>query len=107
MWCRTVIAFFMLLAIACNEPRHWATVFVDETCTKRRFDVVDGQSVTVSTYEPDGTLTVTTHFETVEEAKRAYPTLTSSRPCPETVTVTASDLQRNRPLPDAGAAAGQ
>ena len=107
MWLRTAIVFLLLGAAACNEPRHWATVFVDETCTKRRFDVVEGREVKVSTYGPDGTLTVTAHFDTVEEAKRAYPTLTSSRPCPESVTVTPADMQRSRSASDAGQASGQ
>lgn len=71
-------------------------MFLDESCTKRRFDKVDGRGVTVYTYAPNGVVTLTAKFETLAEAEKAFPSRTSG-PCPG-VTVSPSDLH-----PDAGA----
>jgi hypothetical protein len=91
------ITVLMLFFIACNQnpPTRVTRVFLDESCTKRRFDKIDGQGVTVSTYAPNGAVTVTAKFETLAEADKAFPRRTSG-PCPNT-TVSTSDL-----YPDAG-----
>lgn len=74
-------------------------ITVDETCTKRRFDKIDGQGVTVYTYEPNGSVTFAAKFETLAEAEKAFPARTSG-PCPD-VTVSKSDLDPDGGLPAA------
>lgn len=84
MWLRMGIASLMLLALACpnSPPGKTSMIFVDESCTKRRIDKIDGQGVIVSTYAQDGKqMTETARFNTWEEASQAFPSRTSG-PCP-------------------------
>ena len=69
----------MLFSAACNQspPTRVTKVFLDESCTKLRFDKIDGQGVTVSTIAPNGTMTVTAKFEALAEAEKAFPSRTS------------------------------
>lgn len=125
MWLRNVTVLLLLIC-GCSEPRRWHTIFVDENCIKRRFDFVDGEGVKVSTIGADGTLTVTAHFTTGEEAMKAYPIHhKGAAPCPADVRVSVADAyppdagrsgplashQQERPAPataaDAGSAGSQ
>jgi hypothetical protein len=107
-----MVVFSLLLAAACSNERRAAVsmTFVDENCVKRRFTQIDGQGVTVSTYEADGGLTPVAHFETWAQADNAYPVPTKPTNCPEGLKVTLDDLKSHRPfpvdVPDAGADIG-
>ncbi len=99
MWLRMTVALLLISTTACeNERRAVSVIFVDENCIKRRFTLVEGEAVTVFTYEADGGLTQTARFETLDEAKKAYPSATKASGCPDNVTVTPEDL-RHRPSP--------
>lgn len=74
-------------------------ITLDETCTKRRFDKIDGQGVTVYTYAPNGTVTFTAKFERLADAEKAFPARHSG-PCPG-MTVSKSDLYPDGGLPAA------
>ncbi len=102
MWLRMTVALLLIATTACeNERRAWSVIFVDENCIKRRLTVIEGEGVTVSTYEADGRLTPVAHFETFDQARAAYPDATKA--CPD-VAVTKADLSRPLPsiTPDGG-----
>lgn len=112
-WLRNTMALLLLLVAACSndrKPSAMLIAFVDENCVKRRFTQIDGQGITVSTYEADGGLTPVASFDTLAEAKKAYPPATKSTQCPSDLTVTVDDLKNHRPFPfdtsDAGSDAG-
>jgi hypothetical protein len=112
-WLRITVTLFLLLPAACSndrKPSAMLIVFVDENCVKRRFTQVDGQSITVSTYETDGGLTPVASFDTLGEATKAYPVATASSHCPD-LTVTVDDMKSHRPFPfntsDAGSDTSQ
>ena len=112
-WLRKTVALLLLVAAACSsdrKPSAMLIVFVDENCVKRRFTQIDGQGITVSTYEADGGLTPVAYFDTLGEANRAYPA-TKSIHCPADLTVTIDDLKSHRPFPfntsDAGSDGGE
>ena len=83
MWLRMGIASLLLLALACpnSPPRKTSMIFLDESCTKRRVDKIDGQGVIVFTYAQDGKMIETARFGTWEEATKAFPSRTAG-PCP-------------------------
>ncbi len=113
-WLRKTVALLLLLAAACSndrKPSAMLIAFVDENCVKRRFTQIDGQGITVSTYEADGGLTPVAYFDTLAQANKAYPVATKSTNCPADLTVTTDDLKSHRPFPfnasDAGSDGGE
>lgn len=104
MWLRMTLALSFLLGAACSNndlPNRAALViFVDDNCIKRRFTMINGEGVTVSTYEADGGLTPVAYFDSLAQAKNAYPAATKASNCPANITVTPADLKIHPPFPD-------